>query len=44
MNENELTESEILENQFKKQEQAHNNSVVLGSLKQDKEQAHNNSV
>ncbi|WP_100951416.1 Coiled-coil domain-containing protein [Helicobacter pylori] len=42
MNENELTESEILENQFKKQ--AHNNSVVLGSLKQDKEQAHNNSV
>nr|AIA98806.1 phage protein [Helicobacter pylori] len=44
MNENELTESEILENQFKKQEQARNNSVVLGSLKQDKEQAHNNSV
>ncbi|GAA8287821.1 Coiled-coil domain-containing protein [Helicobacter pylori] len=29
MNENELTESEILENQFKKQQQAHNNSVVL---------------
>ncbi len=30
MNENELTESEILENQFKKQKQAHNNfSVVL---------------
>ncbi|MCQ2867550.1 Coiled-coil domain-containing protein [Helicobacter pylori] len=27
--ENELTESEILENQFKKQKQAHNNSVVL---------------
>ncbi|WQR65288.1 Coiled-coil domain-containing protein [Helicobacter pylori] len=44
MNENELTESEILENQFKKQQQAHNNSVVLESLKQDKEQAHNNSV
>ncbi len=44
MNENELTESEILENQFKKQKQAHNNSVVLESLKQDKEQAHNNSV
>ncbi|ANT42719.1 Coiled-coil domain-containing protein [Helicobacter pylori] len=44
MNENELTESEILENQFKKQEQARNNSVVLGSLKQDKEQARNNSV
>ncbi|MFB1283846.1 Coiled-coil domain-containing protein [Helicobacter pylori] len=44
MNENELTESEILENQFKKQKQAHNNSVVLGSLKQDKEQARNNSV
>ncbi|ALM79795.1 Coiled-coil domain-containing protein [Helicobacter pylori] len=43
MNENELTESEILENQFKKQKQAHNNSVVLESLKQDKEQAHNNS-
>ncbi|RKV07737.1 Coiled-coil domain-containing protein [Helicobacter pylori] len=42
MNENELTESEILENQFKKQ--ARNNSVVLGSLKQDKEQARNNSV
>lgn len=44
MNENELTESEILENQFKKQKQAHNNSVALESLKQDKEQAHNNSV
>ncbi|GAA7745142.1 hypothetical protein HpCOL16_07400 [Helicobacter pylori] len=44
MNENELTESEILENQFKKQKQAHNNSVVLESLKQDKEQAYNNSV
>ncbi|MGN8460359.1 Coiled-coil domain-containing protein [Helicobacter pylori] len=53
MNENELTESEILENQFKKlkleslkqdKEQAHNNSVALESLKQDKEQAHNNSV
>ncbi|MGL2640703.1 Coiled-coil domain-containing protein [Helicobacter pylori] len=44
MNENELTESEILENQFKKQKQAHNNSVVLESLKQDKEQALNNSV
>ncbi|WQT26852.1 Coiled-coil domain-containing protein [Helicobacter pylori] len=44
MNENELTESEILENQFKKQKQAQNNSVVLGSLKQDKEQAQNNSV
>ncbi|MFP6256463.1 Coiled-coil domain-containing protein [Helicobacter pylori] len=44
MNENELTESEILENQFKKQEQAHNNSVVLEGLKQAKEQAHNNSV
>ncbi|ANT42851.1 Coiled-coil domain-containing protein [Helicobacter pylori] len=44
MNENELTESEILENQFKKQQQARNNSVVLESLKQDKEQAHNNSV
>ncbi|WP_367691051.1 Coiled-coil domain-containing protein [Helicobacter pylori] len=44
MNENELTESEILENQFKKQKQAHNNSVVLESLKQDKKQAHNNSV
>ncbi|RKV03082.1 Coiled-coil domain-containing protein [Helicobacter pylori] len=44
MNENELTESEILESQFKKQKQAHNNSVVLESLKQDKEQAHNNSV
>ncbi|RKV15253.1 Coiled-coil domain-containing protein [Helicobacter pylori] len=44
MNENELTESEILENQFKKQKQLHNNSVVLESLKQDKEQAHNNSV
>ncbi len=44
MNENELTESEILENQFKKQEQARNNSVVLESLKQDKEQARNNSV
>ncbi|WP_139543954.1 Coiled-coil domain-containing protein [Helicobacter pylori] len=29
MNENELTESEILENQFKKQNQALNNSVVL---------------
>ncbi|NHA64511.1 Coiled-coil domain-containing protein [Helicobacter pylori] len=29
MNENELTESEILENQFKKQEQARNNSAVL---------------
>lgn len=29
MNENELTESEILENQFKKYEQARNNSVVL---------------
>ncbi len=47
MNENELTESEILENQFKKQKQAHNNnnnnSVVLESLKQDKEQAHNNN-
>ncbi|WP_187897340.1 Coiled-coil domain-containing protein [Helicobacter pylori] len=44
MNENELTESEILENQFKQQKQAHNNSVVLESLKQDKKQAHNNSV
>ncbi|MFP6279852.1 Coiled-coil domain-containing protein [Helicobacter pylori] len=44
MNENELTESEILENQFKKQKQARNNSVVLGSLEQDKEQARNNSV
>ncbi|WRC10618.1 Coiled-coil domain-containing protein [Helicobacter pylori] len=44
MNENELTESEILENQLKKQKQAHNNSVVLESLKQDKEQARNNSV
>ncbi|MGL2510539.1 Coiled-coil domain-containing protein [Helicobacter pylori] len=44
MNENELTESEILENQFKKQKQALNNSVVLESLKQDKEQALNNSV
>ncbi|GAA8611017.1 hypothetical protein HpDR69_00740 [Helicobacter pylori] len=44
MDENELTESEILENQFKKQKQAHNNSVALESLKQDKEQAHNNSV
>ncbi|PDX15221.1 Coiled-coil domain-containing protein [Helicobacter pylori] len=44
MNENELTESEILENQFKKQKQAHNNSVALESLKQDKKQAHNNSV
>ncbi|QDY61422.1 Coiled-coil domain-containing protein [Helicobacter pylori] len=45
MNENELTESEILENQFKKYEQArNNNSVALESLKQDKEQARNNSV
>ncbi|WQV49387.1 Coiled-coil domain-containing protein [Helicobacter pylori] len=44
MDENELTESEILENQFKKQEQARNNSVVLESLKQNKEQARNNSV
>ncbi|MGL2737030.1 Coiled-coil domain-containing protein [Helicobacter pylori] len=44
MNENELTESEIFEEQFKKQKQAHNNSVVLESLKQDKKQAHNNSV
>ncbi len=45
MNENELTESEIFEEQFKKQKQAHNNSVVLESLKQeDKTQAHNNSV
>ncbi|WQZ83874.1 Coiled-coil domain-containing protein [Helicobacter pylori] len=44
MNENELTESEILENQFKKQKQALNNSVMLESLKQDKKQAHNNSV
>ncbi|WP_367701827.1 Coiled-coil domain-containing protein [Helicobacter pylori] len=44
MNENELTESEILENQFKKQKQALNNSVALESLKQDKEQALNNSV
>ncbi|WQZ93764.1 Coiled-coil domain-containing protein [Helicobacter pylori] len=44
MNENELTESEILENQFKKQKQAYNNSVVLESLKQDKKQAYNNSV
>ncbi|ANT42662.1 hypothetical protein [Helicobacter phage FrB41M] len=44
MNENELTESEILENQFKKQKQAHDHSVVLESLKQDKEQAHNHSV
>ncbi|MGN8392329.1 Coiled-coil domain-containing protein [Helicobacter pylori] len=44
MNENELTESEILENQLKKQKQARNNSVVLESLKQDKEQARNNSV
>ncbi len=42
--ENELTESEILENQFKKQKQAHDNSVVLESLKQNKEQANNNSV
>ncbi len=44
MNENELTESEIFEEQFKKQKQALNNSVVLESLKQDKEQALNNSV
>ncbi|WRA75161.1 Coiled-coil domain-containing protein [Helicobacter pylori] len=44
MNENELTESEILENQFKKQKQVLNNSVALESLKQDKEQALNNSV
>ncbi len=44
MNENELTESEILENQFKKQEPARNNSVALESLKQDKEQARNHSV
>ncbi|GAA7454646.1 hypothetical protein HpBHB18_09720 [Helicobacter pylori] len=42
--ENELTESEILENKFK--EQANNdNSVMLESLKQNKEQANNdNSV
>ncbi|WQS68950.1 Coiled-coil domain-containing protein [Helicobacter pylori] len=40
----ERLESEIFEEQFKKQKQAHNNSVVLGSLKQDKEQARNNSV
>ncbi|MGL2517267.1 Coiled-coil domain-containing protein [Helicobacter pylori] len=46
MNENELTESEILENQFKKQKQANNdNSVMLESLKQNKNQANNdNSV
>ncbi len=44
MDYNELTESEILENQFKKQKQALNNSVALESLKQDKEQALNNSV
>ncbi|MGL2526108.1 Coiled-coil domain-containing protein [Helicobacter pylori] len=44
MNENELTESEILESKFK--EQANNdNSVMLESLKQNKEQANNdNSV
>ncbi len=40
----EKLESEIFEEQFKKQKQAHNNSVVLESLKQDKEPAHNNSV
>ncbi len=38
MDYNELTESEILENQFKKQKQAPNNSVLLDSLKQEPEQ------
>ncbi|WRF76785.1 Coiled-coil domain-containing protein [Helicobacter pylori] len=44
MNENELTESEILESKFKKQAN-NDNSVILESLKQNKKQANNdNSV
>ncbi len=52
MNENELTESEILENQFKKQKQAHNNfsvvleeqpeSEILENQFKKQKQAHNN--
>ncbi len=46
MDYNELTESEILENQFKKQKQAsgNNNLVVLDSLKPQEQEKANNSV
>ncbi|WP_121059142.1 Coiled-coil domain-containing protein [Helicobacter pylori] len=44
MDYNELTESEILENQFKKQKQASGNLAVLDSLKPQKQEKANNSV
>ncbi len=46
MDYNELTESEILENQFKKQKQAsgNNNLAVLDSLKPQEQEKTNNSV
>ncbi|GAA9671630.1 hypothetical protein HpVH12_14640 [Helicobacter pylori] len=44
MNENELTESEIFEQQLKKQKQAKNNSAILESLNKEQDNKNNSAI